>query len=227
MIVEAVLLLAIITASFILILDACLYPRHKRLFMGKPALVKFSKSLLPIVAIIFCVRSFTFEAFRIPSGSMQPTLLAGDLVVVDKFSHGLRVPLLGYRITASKPRRGDVVVFRGQVNGKNSGLIKRIVALPGDKVEYKNSILYVNNSPSNQYKTYFTANKLEPEYKFTDLVVPEHSYFVIGDHRNNSYDSRSWGVLDDQKLIGKARLIAFSFDWDSKSVRWGRIGRVS
>jgi len=262
MILEAILLIAILATSFVLCLDKILYPRHSRLFRGKPKLVTFSQSILPLLIVIFAVRSFTYEAFRIPSGSMKPTLVEGDLVLVDKYSHGLRVPLLGSRITSGQPQRGDVAVFRGEVDGKNSGIIKRIVGLPGDHIKYTaDRTLYVNGKPAiqlnidsdidyqpdgNQIKVlratedlgnmrhdiFMALKNVNVEYQYADIVVPKDSYYVIGDHRNNSEDSRYWGVLSDDKLVGKARLIVFSFDWlqrygwPSKSIRWQRIGSI-
>jgi signal peptidase I len=262
MILEAILLIAILATGFVLCLDKILYPRHSRLFRGKPKLVTFSQSVLPVLLIIFCLRSFTYEAFRIPSGSMKPTLVEGDLVLVDKYSFGLRLPILGYRLTPGQPQRGDIAVFRGEVDGKSAGLIKRIVGLPGDHIKYADRTLYVNGKPAMQldiasdidrqpggkenkvirateqfegmrHDIFMSLKNTDPDYEYGDLVVPKDAYYVIGDHRSNSHDSRYWGVVTDQKLIGKARLIAFSFDWDNrydwptKSVRWQRIGRVS
>lgn len=251
MIIEAILLIAIITAGFIVYLDKVLYPRYNRLFRDTPKLVVFSKSMLPILVLIFGVRAFTYEAFRIPSASMKPTLVAGDLVIVDKYSLGLRLPLLGYRLTSGQPQRGDVVVFRGEVNGQSAGLIKRVVGLAGDHIKYDKQKLYINgqlatqtaipttnqqendiiqateNLGNMQHDIFMTLNTNEPLYPYNDIIVPENSYYVIGDHRTNSHDSRYWGVVEDQKLIGKARLVLFSIDWPNKAVRWQRIGRIN
>jgi signal peptidase I len=256
MILEAILVIAILATSFVLCLDKVLYPRHTRLFRGKPKLITLSQAILPALLIIFCLRSFTYEAFRIPSSSMKPTLMEGDLVLVDKYSHGLRVPLLGYRLTSGQPQRGDVVVFRGEVNGKAAGIIKRIVGLPGDRIKYLDRTLYVNNTPAIQlnlssdiertpngvetkviratedlgnvkHDIFMLLQNNDVEYPYSELVVPKDSYFVIGDYRDNSLDSRFWGVLPDQKLIGKARFIVFSLDWPLKKLRWQRIGKIT
>jgi len=262
MLLEAILLIAILSTSFIVCLDKVMYPRHSRIFRGKPKLVIFSQSILPVLLIIFCLRSFTFEIFRIPSGSMKPTLIEGDLVLVDKYSFGLRVPILGYRLTPGVPQRGDIAVFRGEIDGKTVGLIKRIVGLPGDHIQYVDRILYVNGKPAKQldlrkdidrqangkelkviwaieelgtlqHSILMTAKNDDVEFPYADLIVPRNSYYVMGDYRSNSQDSRYWGVLKDKKLIGKARLIAFSFDWQhrfawpNKSIRWSRIGTLN
>lgn len=251
MLVEAILLIAIIATGFIAGLDRILNPRGQRLFRRKPKLAVISQSLFPILVVVLLIRSFTYETFHIPTGSMKPTLIEGDLVVVDKYSHGLRLPILGYRLTSSKPQRGDIVVFRGEVDGDKAGVIKRIVGLPGDHIKYQNRTLYVNGTPAiqlninsdidngnkviratedlgNMQHEIFMALKNEQiDYPFQDLVVPQDAYFVLGDQRSNSKDSRYWGVLPDNKLIGKARLIAFSFDWPHKQIRWSRIGTVN
>lgn len=256
MIVEAILLVAIIATGFVVCLNKVLYPRHNRLFRGKPKLVVFSQSILPILTVVLLIRSFTFEAFRIPSGSMKPTLIEGDLIVVDKYSMGLRVPFLGYRITSNKPKRGDVVVFRGEVDGKASGIIKRIVGLPGDHIQYQNRTLYVNGAPANQlnmacdveqlkdgtqekiiratedlgnikHDIFMSLHNNDADFAHQDIIVPKNSYFVLGDYRSKSLDSRYWGVLSDRKLIGKARLVLFSCSWAEKDIRWKRIGKIS
>jgi signal peptidase I len=256
MIVEATLLIAILATGFIICLDRVLYPRHSRLFRGKPKLVTFSQSIFPALVVILLLRSFTFEAFKIPTGSMKPTLIEGDLVVVDKYSFGLRVPVLGYRLTPGAPKRGDVVVFRGEVDGEKAGIIKRIVGLPGDHIKYQNRMLYVNGTPAIQlnitgdkdrlangeeqiviratedlgrikHDIFMALHDTDGDYSYQDLVVPKDAYFVLGDHRNNSLDSRYFGVLQDRQLIGKARFIALSVDWPHKSVRWKRIGKIS
>lgn len=256
MILEAILVLAVLATGVVVCLDRILYPRHTRLFRGKPKLVVLSQSLFPVFVAILLLRSFTYEAFRIPSSSMKPTLVEGDLVVVDKYSLGLRVPILGYRLTSGQAQRGDVVVFRGIVEGETAGVIKRIVGLPGDHIQYSNRTLYVNGNPAMQFNlatdlehladgntekiiraTEDLGNKqheimmsmynTDGDFKYQDLIVPKDSYFVLGDNRSNSLDSRFWGVLPDQQLIGKARIVAFSLDWSHKNVRWKRIGKIS
>lgn len=256
MIFEAILILAIVATGFVVCLDKIMYPRHSRLFRGKPKLVVLAQSLFPILVVVLLIRSFTFEAFRIPSASMKPTLIEGDLVLVDKYSLGMRVPILGYRFTPGKPQRGDIVVFRGEVDGEKAGVIKRIVGLPGDRIQYLNRTLYINGTPATQFDLTTDTDHLangqqqkviratedlgkvkhaifmslynnDETYQFQDLVVPKDSYFVLGDHRSNSIDSRYWGVLSDKQLVGKARFVVFSFDWPHKSVRWKRIGSLN
>ncbi len=256
MIVEAILLAAIAVMGFMVCLDKILYPRHNRLFRGKPKLVVFSQRVLPALVVVLLIRSFTFEAFKIPSASMKPTLVEGDFIVVDKYSLGLRVPVLGYRFTPGKPKRGDVVVFRGKVDGEPAGIIKRLVGLPGDRIKYENRTLYINGIPATQlnlrseihhlgngqdqnviratedlgnikHDIYISRYNIEDDFPYQNLIVPKNSYFVLGDHRNNSLDSRYFGVLTDRQLIGKAKMVVFSIDWNNKKVRWKRIGKIS
>lgn len=225
MLLESILVLAILTTGVIVYLNKTLYPRHTRLFRGKPKLIVLASNMLPILITILLIRSFTYEIFTIPSSSMQPTLTKGDVIAVDKYSFGLRVPILGYRFTAGKPQHNDVVVFRGTVNDNSAALIKRVVGLPGDHIQYINNVLYINGIPDTRFNPpEATTNET---YQYTDLIVPKNSYFVLGDNRNDSIDSRCWGVLADKQLIGKARVILFTMNWQQKILPWQRIGKIS
>jgi len=189
------------------------------------------------------LRSFLAEPFRIPSGSMMPTLLVGDFILVNKFAYGIRLPVLNNKIIAvGAPSRGDVVVFRYPKN-PTIPYIKRVVGLPGDTVQYdaKEKILYINgqrvsNEAIGVYQingsgTAMTGyneqkeNLLGMEHHILinprearsgpveDLVVPEGHYFVLGDNRDNSQDGRYWGTVPDENLIGKAFFIWMNWDW--------------
>lgn len=221
--------------------------------------IKEIAGFFPILLIVFMVRGFIFEPFRIPSSSMKPLLLEGDFILVDKFSHGYRIPLTSKRITNTKPKRGDIVVFRGEVQGKKSYVIKRIIGIPGDKIKYLNKQLYLNDKLQNKQiinpfdvdhdisgrdlaavryretldvnnstKSYdifnydFVPNK---PYPYQDITVPKGKYFVMGNNRDNSNDSRYWGFLDDDDIVGKARLIWFSLAPNWKP-RFDRIGVI-
>jgi signal peptidase I len=219
--------------------------------------IKEIAALFLIVLPVFSFRSFAFEPFRIPSGSMKPVFLEGDFVFIDKFSHGLRWPVLGKRITQSKPKRGDIIVFKGIVNDKDSYVIKRVIGLPGDHIQYKNKRLYINNKlaekhyisqendqdyvsgaslPAIKYQetlgniTYPIYNYpfvAKGSYPFDDITVPEGKYFVMGNNRDNSADSRYFGLLDDEKIVGRARAIWMSFDFKNYVFRFNRIGAVA
>lgn len=200
MMVESILIITILTAIFILVLEAILSKNNGEVAHSKTKLAILSQAILPAMIILLLIRSFTYEGFRIPSASMYPTIVEGDWIVVDKYSLGLRIPVLGYRLTAAQPQRGDIVVFRGAAAGTDAALIKRIIGLPGDHIKY------------------------DPHYPFADVIVPEDSYYVVGDNSSDSHDSRFWGVVKDRDLVGKARLIVFNMDWSKNQIHWERIG---
>jgi len=212
--------------------------------------VEYCKSFFPVILAVLLLRSFLVEPFRIPSGSMMPTLLVGDFILVNKFAYGIRLPVLNKKIVAiDEPERGDVVVFRYPKN-PSVDYIKRIVGLPGDKVGYYNKIVYINGEPSGQVPAGVYVGKgsgvsmsgaserreqlgdiqhdilvmprtpgLEGEY-----VVGEDEYFVMGDNRDNSNDSRYWGTVPEANLVGKAFRIWMNWDGANKGVEWDRIG---
>jgi len=210
-----------------------------------PWYVDFSRSLFPIILVVLLLRSFIVEPFRIPSGSMEPTLLPGDFILVNKFAYGLRLPVLNTKIFDSgEPRRGDVVVFR-YPEDPTIAYIKRVVGLPGDNLEYRNKQLYINGEPMPQVKlpagNGAAANGFEPRQETLGTVshtiqvrrgedppwsykVPEGHYFVMGDNRDNSRDSRFWGPLPEANLIGKAFLIWMNWDCITFNGHCGRIG---
>ena len=212
----------------------------------EPVFVEYAKSFFPVLLIVFLLRGFIVEPFRIPSGSMLPSLYIGDFILVNKFAYGVRVPVINKKIIeTSEPERGDVVVFR-YPRDPNLDYIKRIIGLPGDHIAYYNKVLYVNSKPVardfvGQYKgpgqTFANEyieklpnaehdilllparpNNLQGEY-----IVPENMYFVMGDNRDNSNDSRVWGPVPEANLLGKAFMI-----WMHYSDEWhlNRIGNI-
>lgn len=214
-----------------------------------PKIVEYARSFFPVFLIVLLLRSFLIEPFRIPSGSMMPTLLVGDFILVNKFVYGIRLPVSDYKIfQVSQPERGDVVVFRYPLD-PSTPFIKRVVGLPGDRIAYYNKVLYINGQQADQrlVGTYtghgsganMTGASLKQEtlkpithpiliqtgYPSVDgkLVVPEGHYFVLGDNRDNSRDSRYWGTVPEELLIGKA--FAVWMNWDlGNGIDWTRIG---
>tara|TARA_Y100000389_G_scaffold191224_1_gene217029 strand:+ start:1913 stop:2674 length:762 start_codon:yes stop_codon:yes gene_type:complete len=208
-----------------------------------------SKSFLPILLIVLFLRSFLAEPFRIPSGSMLPTLLIGDYILVNKYQYGVRLPITKSKLVdISIPKRGDVVVFRYPGNEKIN-FIKRVIGLPGDTVNYENKNLYINNikykkvkknehkylndffreeieifSESNKIKSYDILNDNMTPTNDDTFIVPEGKYFVMGDNRDHSSDSRYWGFVPDENLVGKAFLIWMSFNSENFSFKYKRIG---
>lgn len=218
----------------------------------EPKIVEFAGSFFPVLLAVLLLRSFLAEPFRIPSGSMKPTLLEGDFILVNKFTYGLRLPVLGTKIwSMNEPQRGDVMVFRYPLDQKVD-FIKRVVGLPGDKIQYKNKTLYINGQKMEQTfveKTYdielsgmsYPVEKriealngkmhavfLQTQREGVDteeIVVPEGMYYVAGDNRDNSGDSRAWGFVPQDLIIGKAFFVWLSWDGLNKDIRWHRMGK--
>jgi len=219
--------------------------------LKEPVIVEYSRSLFPVILIVLILRSFLIEPFRIPSGSMMPTLLDGDFILVNKFAYGIRLPVLDQKIIEiGKPERGDVMVFR-YPNNPSIDYIKRVVGLPGDKISYFNKQLYVNGVLMGQVDegTYDASGagitmagaKLKLE-KLEDvqhnilisndrpvmnveLTVESGQYFVMGDNRDNSNDSRFWGTVPEENLVGKAFMIWMNWDSTNDGVTWDRLGK--
>jgi signal peptidase I len=186
--------------------------------------------LLAILLALF-IRTFIVQAFKIPSGSMEDTLLIGDHILVSKFSYGIRMPFTNQTlIPVDAPERGDIVVFKFP-GDPSVDYIKRVVGVPGDVVEERNKQVYVNGVPEQNpfavHKDPYTIqSNYPPRDNFGPLTVPPDSLFVMGDNRDNSNDSRFWGFVDYGKLRGKAFMIYWSWDSDAFNVRWRRLGRI-
>lgn len=212
---------------------------------AKPNLiVEYSRSFFPVLLIVLVIRSFVFEPFRIPSGSMMPTLLQGDFIFVKKYAYGLRLPVLETKIIETgEPERGDVVVFR-LPSDPAVNYIKRVVGLPGDRIEYDGHRLRINGAPVELQRDDESPDfrgmaqfveKLDDRehailverrnYMMRDGVyeVPEGTYFVMGDNRDNSRDSRFIGAIPEAFLVGEAVRIWMHMDGWSLP-RWDRIG---
>jgi len=219
----------------------------------EPMIVEYAKAFFPVILVVFLLRSFLMEPFRIPSGSMLPTLKIGDFILVNKFAYGLRLPIANVKIIETgEPERGDVMVFRFP-NDPSVNYIKRVVGLPGDEIEYKNKTLYINGkkmprtSSNENYQIFEAGSRFVTTQQFDENLdgvvhkvlldptrsqanlkfqkVPEGHYFVMGDNRDYSNDSRYWGFVPEKNVVGKAILVWFSWDvGNGKSVKWDRIG---
>jgi signal peptidase I len=217
---------------------------------GEPLLVEYAHSFFPIVLLVFILRSFIAEPFRIPSASMMPTLLIGDFILVNKFTYGIRLPVINKKVVElNEPKRGDIVVFRFPKE-PSVDYIKRVIGLPGDKIAYYDKKLYVNDTPVHQVSlgSYIGrgqgndmtgAEHLEENLSGVEhsilirngapsvegtYIVPPGTYFVMGDNRDNSNDSRYWGTVPEENLVGKAFFIWMNWDWQYKGVGFDRIG---
>ncbi len=217
----------------------------------EPLLVDYAKSFFPILLAVLVIRSFLFEPFRIPSGSMMPTLLVGDFILVNKFTYGLRLPVVNTKVVPiGEPDRGDVAVFR-YPDQPEVDYIKRIVGLPGDTVRIDDQRLWINGEKvpletTGRYKGdanlkhagLTTAIETLPDggphrilmdtdrrLGAAEWTVPEGQYFVMGDNRNHSNDSRFWGTVPESNLVGKAVMIWLHWNWQDGGFETGRIGR--
>ncbi len=210
-----------------------------------PWWIDLSRSLFPVILIVLIIRSFVVEPFRIPSGSMIPTLVTGDFILVSKFAYGVRLPVTHDRIVGeATPERGDVVVFR-YPRDLSQDYIKRVVGLPGDRIRYQEKRLYVNGElmpqevvgpyagpDSGQVRLEHLGDATHEMLVFPSVPdrgfvyeVPPGQYFVMGDNRDRSSDSRYWGTVPGENLVGEAFLIWMSWNGADFSVNWGRIGQ--
>lgn len=200
-------------------------PKHKK----KSGLRENIEAILIAIVLALFIRTFIVQAFKIPSGSMKETLLIGDHILVNKFIYGVKIPFLQKIIIPVKtPRRGDIIVFRFPEEPEKD-FIKRVIGIPGDVVEIKSKQVYINGKPLNHDFGMHTDPRvipgmLQPRDNYGPKTVPENSYFVLGDNRDHSYDSRFWGFVDLQAVKGKAFMIYWSWDKQDFGVRWGRIG---
>lgn len=205
----------------------------------KPWYREYAEALFVAAILALIIRTFVVQAFKIPSGSMEDTLLIGDHLLVNKFLYGVQVPFVdGRYLTIRHPERGDVIVFEfPEDEGKNffqrRDFIKRIVGLPGDTVEVLDKKVLVNGEPYQiPQEIHKEDNVVAPGFGPRDFMpavtVPEGHYFVMGDNRDRSYDSRFWGFVEESKIKGLAFIKYWS--WDSqanwlKKIRWNRLGR--
>ncbi len=236
----------LVTGSIVLL--AKLFGRRRR----KSTIVEYARALFPVILFVFVLRSFVIEPFRIPSGSMLPGLHIGDFILVNKFKYGIRLPVVNRKvIPLDSPERGDVIVFRYPQNPKLN-FIKRVVGIPGDTLSYIDKRLTINGEPvdtrddgryayvQEKLKGTSASQRVETidddehliildDQGFTrnleEVKVPAGHYFVMGDNRDHSNDSRYWGFVPEENVVGEAFFIWFS--WKSASgggVEWSRIG---
>ena len=216
-----------------------------------PMLVEYARAFFPVILAVFLLRSFVIEPFRIPSGSMLPSLRIGDFILVNKYTYGVRLPLVHRKIIPlGKPARGDVMVFR-YPHDPRINFVKRVVGLPGDTLRYRDKQLYINDKLILQTADgvyYFRQTALRGQSadrrleafdesthsiildrnansRNMEVRVPPGNYFVMGDNRDHSNDSRFWRFVPEDHIVGKAFFIWFSWkSLEGGGVRWSRIG---
>jgi len=255
-----ILFVALVVTGAIWLLDVLLLKRQRAPDAREPMLVEYARSFFPVILIVFGLRSFLVEPFKIPSGSMLPTLLVGDFILVNKFTYGIRLPVINKKIISlSDPQRGDVMVFR-YPQDPALDYIKRVIGIPGDTVEYRDKNLIINGQlvplqPAGTYAymgnglNFITAvvrkeklgaadhlamsqpelpsvmpSQVRADFPYrknctydeqgTGFVckVPQGYYFMMGDNRDASNDSRYWGFVPDQNIVGKAFFVWMNFD---------------
>ncbi|WP_300494326.1 signal peptidase I [uncultured Methylophaga sp.] len=245
----AIMVLLVAITGLIWLVDRFWLAPKRKVNDNEPAIVEYAKSFFPILLLVLVIRSFIAEPFRIPSESMLPTLHVGDFILVNKFSYGVRLPVINTKILdTGSPERGDVMVFR-YPKQPEIDYIKRVIGLPGDKVGYFNKTLYLNgqevktelvDKPSEMLGTIAPRVQLKHEFLNSDpheifldpqrqsmegeVTVPEGHYFVMGDNRDNSNDSRVWGTVPEENLVGKAFFVWMSWDWNQGGLVWSRVG---
>ncbi len=228
--------------------------------LTEPLLVEYARSFFPVILAVLLLRSFLVEPFRIPSGSMMPTLWIGDFILVNKFAYGVRLPVLNKKIISTgEPQRGDVVVFR-YPKDQSVDYIKRVIGIPGDHIEYHNKTVSINGQQAPQIligryqgsgsgKSFTGAaesmeridevehailiDQRRPDFSYScqflgqdGITVPAGHYFVMGDNRDHSSDSRCWGLVPEENLAGQAFGVWMSWDAHRSDfpIAWERLG---
>ncbi len=197
----------------------------------KTILWEYTKAIVTALILALFIRTYFIQAFKIPSGSMIPTLLIGDHILVNKFIYGTTLPFTDKAILVfRKPARGDIIVFK-YPEDPGRDFIKRVIAVEGDVIESRKKVIYVNGSRIEENYVQHTdvssnPRGIEPRDNFGPYIVPKGKYFMMGDNRDQSYDSRYWGYVDLKDIKGEALIIYWSWDSMKHFPRFERIGRL-
>jgi len=197
----------------------------------KSKLREYAEAIIIAILIALFIRTFIIQAFKIPSGSMKPTFEIGDHILVSKFIYGIKIPFLrNTLIPIGDPQRGDIVVFI-YPEDRSKDFIKRVIGVSGDTIEIRNKKIYLNGLPMNDTHGIYTDDfiipgSIQPRDNFGPVTVRSGSIFVMGDNRDQSYDSRFWGFVNLKDVMGKAFIIYWSWDNENHSVRWNRFGQI-
>ena len=254
------LFVLLVVTGVIALADRIYFARRRAKDAAEPWWIEYPKSFFPVILVVFVLRSFIVEPFKIPTGSMIPTLLVGDYILVNKFAYGIRLPVINKKIIEiGQPRRGDVMVFR-YPEDPSQDYIKRVIGVPGDTVQYLNKRLTINGEvmPVNPAGDYLNRERMSYAHQYSEQLgnvnhmilieedappmppyvrafplsencsynsagftckIPAGHYFMMGDNRDNSLDSRVWGFVPDENIVGKAFFVWWNFGEP------GRIGR--
>lgn len=245
----ALILLILSVITGLIALADILYFEKRRKEQKPNKLIEQSRSFFPVFITVLCLRSFLIEPFRIPTGSLEPTLRVGDFVAVNKFAYGVRLPVWEKKvIPIAEPKLGDIAVFRWPPDPRYD-YIKRVIGVPGDVIRYHHKQLTINGVKAStkfiKYTTDESSGQVVAKYRealgtvthdifirpsvpgrdFT-VTVPAGQYFMMGDNRDDSADSRFWGFVDERYLRGRAWLVWMSWNKQTMNVRWNRVGQV-
>jgi signal peptidase I len=251
--IDFALLLIVLTviSGLVTLFDKLLGEKKRQQTLKKmPWFTEQCRSLFPVFLLVLVLRSFVIEPYRIPSGSLKPSLLDGDFIIVNKYTYGLHLPVLNTQILPiNTPQRGDIMVFHWPVDPTRYDFIKRVIGLPGDHIRYVDKTLYINDKKMTQtyirpetdndghapswsvqlFKENLDGHNHEifiiptqKAYNLEDIIVPPHMYFMMGDNRDNSEDSRYWGFVPEHDIVGKAMRVALSWDSEKHWFRWNR-----
>jgi signal peptidase I len=199
--------------------------------MNKKKFQEYAEAIIIAIVIALFIRTFVVQAFKIPSGSMKPTFQIGDHILVSKFIYGVKIPFLRKTLIPIKdPKREDIVVFI-YPEDRSKDFIKRVIGIGGDTIEIRNKKLYLNGLPCNDSRAVYADDliipgSIQPRDNFGPVTVPQGSIFVMGDNRDQSYDSRFWGFVNLKDVMGQAFIIYWSWDKVNHTVRWNRLGTI-
>ncbi len=259
---ELLLTLLVIISGIITLIDQVWLRKRRQLraqqagqhTLKLPIIVDYARSFFPILLIVLLIRSFVIQPFRVPTGSLEPTVMPGDFIAVNQYAYGLRLPVLHHKILdIGEPKRGEIVVFRYPPD-PSINYVKRVIGVPGDKISYVDKSLYINGKkipqtvignnvdiepdmsiPVVEKEENLLGVKhrifLRPNYissgNFYNVTVPPGHYFMMGDNRDDSLDSRSWGFVPEANLIGRAFFVWLSWDSDKHWFRWKHLGTLN
>jgi signal peptidase I, bacterial type len=198
---------------------------------SKSKFVEYAEAIIIAILIAFFIRTFIVQAFKIPSGSMKPTLLIGDHILVNKFIYGVKIPFIRKNlISISEPKRDDVIVFI-YPEDRSKDFIKRVIGVGGDTIEIRNKKIFLNGLPFQDthgvyVDDFIIPGTIQPRDNFGPMTVPKGAVFAMGDNRDQSYDSRFWGVVELKDVLGKAFIMYWSWNREDHNVRWSRLGRL-
>lgn len=243
---------AVALTGALTLLDKFYWGKKRQADEQQHIIIEYARSFFPVLLLVWIIRSFIVQPYRVPTGSLEPTIMPGDFIAVNQFAYGLRLPVLHTKIVPiGEPDHGDIALFRWPKHPEII-FVKRVIGIPGDHIVYKNKVLTINGHICTQQfvqHTYdYYSGGLMPrpveelsedllgvkhnifiqshngEDQNFDINVPPHQYFMMGDNRDDSDDSRFWGFVPERNLIGKAMIVWMSWNALQHHVRWSRIG---